>query len=144
MSGATASAFPVLSNTLSPVNLEPTTTNPAGLNYTDTSTYPLVRNVSFVARTGDAAFAATGPAGIGGGKAGAVREFLRWVCKPGLTHTVDSTIQTQAVGKSYNLQITAAIQKAGFNPSVLTLAGTQAFGRCRGKWAPGAVVKHLT
>lgn len=100
--------------------------------------------MSFVARTGDAAFAATGPAGIGGGKAGAVREFLRWVCKPGLTHTVDSTIQTQAVGKSYNLQITAAIQKAGFNPSVLTLAGTQAFGRCRGKWAPGAVVKHLT
>jgi hypothetical protein len=127
LSGATASAFPVQAATLSALPLE-------GQPYTDTSVYPLVRNVSFVARTADAPFLATGPGGTGGGKPGAVREFLRWVCKPTATHTLDNTIQTQTTGKSYNLQISAAISKAGFNTSVLPLtAGVSAFGRCRGK-----------
>jgi ABC-type phosphate transport system substrate-binding protein len=123
-SGATVSAFPVLSATLSPIPLET-------FGYSDTSTYPLVRNVSYVARTVDAAFPALG---TGGGKPGAVREFLRWVCRSAATHTGDPTIQTQTTARNYQQQITGAIQRAGFNPTVLaTTAGTSTFGRCRGK-----------
>lgn len=129
LSGATASAFPVQAATLSPMNLET-------FSYTDTSTYPLVRNVSYFAKNTDAQWSTTGPTGATGGKPGAVREFLRWVCKPAATHALDNTVQTQTTGRSYNLQITGAIQKAGFNPSVLTNASTTAFGRCKGKFNP--------
>jgi hypothetical protein len=77
--GATTSAFPVLSATLSPMSLD-------GFGYSDSVNYPLVRNVSFVARTTDASFPV---GGSGGGKPGAVREFLRWVCRLGATHVGD-------------------------------------------------------
>jgi hypothetical protein len=122
--GATTSAFPVLSATLSPMSLD-------GFGYSDSVNYPLVRNVSFVARTTDASFPV---GGSGGGKPGAVREFLRWVCRLGATHVGDSNIQTQPTPRRLDLQITGAIQRAGFNPTVRAItSGTSTFGRCRGK-----------
>ena len=88
------------------------------------------------AKNTDAQWSTSGPTGATGGKSGAVREFLRWVCKPSATHALDNTVQTQTTGRSYNLQITGAVQKAGFNPTVLTNASTTSFGRCKGKFNP--------
>jgi hypothetical protein len=130
ISGATMSAFPVLGATLSPMKYE-------NQSYTDTTNYTYVRNVSFVARGADVAFTASGLVdGTGGataGKPGAVREFLRWLCRGNAGHTLDSTIQSQATGRNFNLQITGLINRAGFNPTVKTLsASTFSSGRCKG------------
>jgi uncharacterized protein len=127
ISGATLSGFPVLAATLSPTKVD-------GFGYADPTNYPIIRNVSFVARTADAPFTVAGPGGTTGGKPGAVREFLRWVCRTGTSHAGDTNIQTQPTARRLDLQITGAVQRAGFNPSVVPLtAGTTSFGRCRGK-----------
>lgn len=136
MSGATLSAFPLLSAGLSPMNLN-------GVNYTTTTGYALRRNVSYIARDADAAWctAAAVPVngcaaastlgftvGNEGGKSGAVREYIRWVCRTG-NHLGDNTTQTQATPISYLSRISGAIQQAGFSTAV---GGTNTlFGRCR-------------
>jgi hypothetical protein len=146
MSGATLTAFPIQSATLSPILLN-------GVNYTATSGYALRRTVSFVTRDVDAAFCTgAGVAGGGtavngcsaasssanyligaatpsnvGGKPGAAREFVRYVCR--LTRQEgDPNTQGQATAISYGTRVTGAIQQAGFSP---TVSGAN-FGRCLG------------
>jgi hypothetical protein len=122
ISGATQTAFPNLSATLSPMNVN-------SVSYTTTTGYPLRRNVSYVARDADAQWTVGGLAGAGVGKAGAVREFLRFLCRT-TNHTVDLNTQGKgAVADSYVTRISGAIQQSGFSTSV---GGTNtAFGRCK-------------
>lgn len=135
ISGAVLNKFPVLSAGLSPMQV-------AGQAYTSTS-YALRRNVSMIARDTDAAYCtgagvpaasctAAGTLGFAAanqfGKPGAVREYIRWVCRTG-NHVTDPSTQNTTTPASYLLVISGAIQNAGFST---TVAGTNTlFGRCR-------------
>lgn len=131
MSGAVLNKFPVLSNGMSPIAFNSGT---ALVSYTATTGYPLRRNVSYIARDTDAGFAAgamTFAAGNDFGKAGAVREYLRWVCRT-TPHAADPNTQNTPVPVSYLQVISGAIQNSGFSTTVGTgTAGSVAFGRCR-------------
>jgi hypothetical protein len=135
ISGAVVTAFPVLSAGLSPMNV-------GGLSFT-AATYALRRNISYVTRDSDAAWCTAAGVPVNGcaaastlgqtvgnevGKPGAVREFVRWVCRTA-NQAGDPNTQSAATATSYLSVISGSIQRAGFST---TVTGTNTlFGRCR-------------
>jgi len=132
MSGATYTNYPVLSNGVSAMSVDGAALYATG--------YPtaLARTVSYVTLDSGVAWctgagvpnaactAANTLGGTGGGKQGAAREFIRWVCRAtAATNILDRTVQSNTTGTLYNSQVNAAITKAGFR----SVTGAN-FGRC--------------
>jgi hypothetical protein len=122
MSGATYKAFPVLKKGLTAINVDGqvfgAAAYPAGLS----------RTVSYVARDTDVAWTGTTIGGAGAGKAGASREFIRFLCNNSLaTGILDRNEQKADTGTNVTARVASYLTATGFTQIAVA---NRNFGRC--------------
>jgi ABC-type phosphate transport system substrate-binding protein len=127
MSNATILTTPFQAGTATAMKVDGVLLTPATLANTSPSGYPLGRYIYQIARKADIdvtgqTYPATASTSTGA-KGGAVREFIRFMCKADADHTVNGD-----TGKSQATEISGAVTRSGFS-GVPT--SQRQWGRCR-------------